>query len=196
MDNQYLNQKMNRKKIFLRIVLAFNQLYNKPFLNLLWILVGTVATLGIIGRLKLVEYISIPQLIVPIFNIALDIFVFLIIIIMTLAILYYIGECTARQAESDLIIAFSANDLRNGHPILINKRKIKGTGVTVREFYSNIPYDVWIANKEAIADSMNVHFVEEIKYGGKGNNNGKRIILTTAKGRKSTDKGILYDDEF
>lgn len=94
------------------------------------------------------------------------------------------------------MVAFSAKDLRNGCPILINKRKIRATDVTVREFYSNIPYDVWIEKKEAIADAMNVHFIEEIQYGGKSNNNGKIIVIKTAKGRKPTNRGILYDEEF
>ena len=72
---------------------------------------------------------------------------------------------------------------------------IKGTGVTVREFYSPIPYKTWVEKQDAIADAMNVHFVEEIKYGGKNNNDGNKIIIKTAKGRKNTEQGVLYDEE-
>lgn len=121
---------------------------------------------------------------------------FLIPALLILALLERIGELTARRDEAKLMVAFSANDLRNGCPILISKKKAKGTDVTVREFYSNIPYDVWIEKKEAVADAMNVHFVEEIQYGGKNNNNGKRIVIKTAKGRKPADRGVLYDEEF
>ena len=44
-----------------------------------------------------------------------------------------------------------------------------------------------------IADSMNVHFVEPLQYGGKSN--GRRIVMYTTKGRKPTSRGDLYDDE-
>ncbi|WP_285946500.1 hypothetical protein [Thomasclavelia cocleata] len=180
----------------MRLKLGFNQLIHKPILNLLWLLVCPATVITIILKNKIIEVITIPQIIEPVFNIALNIFVFLIPIIMIFAILEYIGELTARKDENKLMVAFSAKDLRNGCPILINKRKIRATDVTVREFYSNIPYDVWIEKKEAIADAMNVHFIEEIQYGGKSNNNGKIIVIKTAKGRKPTNRGILYDEEF
>lgn len=180
----------------MRLKLGFNQLIYKPILNLLWLLVCFVTAIIIVLKNELTEIINIPQIIEPVFNIALNIFVFLIPIIMIFAILEYIGELTARRDENKLMVAFSSKDLRNGCPILINKRKIRGTDVTVREFYSNIPYDAWVEKKEAIADAMNVHFIEEIQYGGKGNNNGKIIVIKTAKGRKPIDRGILYDEEF
>lgn len=39
---------------------------------------------------------------------------------------------------------------------------------------------------------MNIHFVEEIQYGG---NNRNRIILKTARGLKNENPGVLYDEE-
>lgn len=195
-NNNYDSIRKNQIKKFMRLKLGFNQLIHKPILNLLWLLVCFVTAIIIVLKKELTAIINIPQLIEPAFNIALNIFVFLIPILMIFAILEYIGELTARRDEAKLMVAFSAKDLRNGCPILINKRKIRGTDVTICEFYSNIPYDAWIEKKEAIADSMNVHFVEEIQYGGKGNNNGKIIVIKTAKGRKPTDRGILYDEKF
>lgn len=195
-NNTYNIRRKNQIKQLMRLKLGFNQLIHKPILNLLWLLVCFVTAIIIVLKNELTEIINIPQIIEPVFNIALNIFVFLIPIIMIFAILEYIGELTARKDENKLMVAFSAKDLRNGCPILVNKRKIKGTDVTVREFYSNIPYDVWIEKKEAVADAMNVHFVDEIQYGGKSNNNGKIIVIKTAKGRKPTDRGILYDEEF
>ncbi len=195
-NNNYDIRRKNQIKQFMRLKLGFNQLIHKPILNLLWLFVGLFTAIIIVLKNELTAIINIPQLIEPAFNIALNIFVFLIPIIMIFAILEYIGELTARRDENKLMVAFSAKDLRNGCPILINKRKIKGTDVTVREFYSNIPYEIWIENKEAIADAMNVHFIDELQYGGKGNNNGKIIVIKTAKGRKPTDRGILYDEEF
>lgn len=195
-NNTYNIRRKNQIKQLMRLKLGFNQLIHKPILNLLWLLVCFVTAIIIVLKNELTEIINIPQIIEPVFNIALNVFVFLIPIIMILAILEYIGELTARKDENKLMVAFSSKDLRNGCPILINKRKIKGTDVTVREFYSNISLSVWIDNKNTIADALNSTFVEEIEYGGKGNNNGKIIVIKTAKGRKPIDRGVLYDDEF
>lgn len=195
-NNQYFLKRRNRLKQWLRIRLGALQLIHKPILNLLWLFAGLFTAIIIVLKNELVEIANIPQLIEPAFNIALNVFVVLLSIIMTFAVLEYVGELTARKDENKLMVAFSAKDLRTGCPILISKKKVKGTDVTVREFYSNIPYGIWIDKKEAVADAMNVNFVEEIQYGGKNNNNGKRIIIKTAKGRKPADRGVLYDEEF
>ena len=195
-NNNYHIRRKAKIKQLLRLRLGFLQFIHKPALNLLWLFVGVFTAIIVVLKNKIIEAVAISQIIEPVFNIALNVLAFLIPIIMIFAILEYIGELTARRDENKLMVAFSAKDLRNGCPILINKRKIKGTDVTVREFYSNIPYEIWIENKEAIADAMNVHFIDELQYGGKGNNNGKIIVIKTAKGRKPTDRGILYDEEF
>lgn len=195
-NNHYFITQKNRRKQLLRIRLGFFQFVHKPVLNLLWLFVVAFTVVITILKNEIVEITNIPPIIKPIFNITINLFVFLIPALLILALLERIGELTARRDEAKLMVAFSANDLRNGCPILISKKKAKGTDVTVREFYSNIPYDVWIEKKEAVADAMNVHFVEEIQYGGKNNNNGKRIVIKTAKGRKPADRGVLYDEEF
>lgn len=194
-NNHYFITQKNRRKQLLRIRLGFFQFVHKPVLNLLWLFVVAFTVVITILKNEIVEITNIPPIIKPIFNITINLFVFLIPALLILALLERIGELTARRDEAKLMVAFSAKDLRNGCPILISKKKAKGTDVTVREFYSNIPYDVWIEKKEAVADAMNVHFVEEIQYGGK-NNNGKRIVIKTAKGRKPADRGVLYDEEF
>lgn len=123
----------------------------------------------------------------------LGISVFLFIFVF---IVYMIGELTARRDEGDLIIAFNEKDLQNGCPILMKKIQDKKTEVTIREFYSNTPLKRWLESKNEIEDSMNVHFVTpHIEYGGKNRDNGKRILLYTAKGRKRTERGMLYDRE-
>lgn len=195
-NNTYNIRRKNQIKQLLRLRLSFQQLIEKPILNLLWLFVGLFTAIIVILKNQTIEFITIPQIIEPIFNIALNVFIVLMPILLILAILECIGELTARKDENKLMVAFSAKDLRNGCPILISKRKIRGTDVTVREFYSNIPYDIWIEKKGAIADALNANFVEEIQYGGKGNNNGKIVVIKTAKGRKPIDRGVLYDDEF
>ncbi len=196
-NNHYFITQKNRRKQLLRIRLGFFQFVHKPVLNLLWLFVVAFTVVITILKNEIVEITNIPPIIKPIFNITINLFVFLIPALLILALLERIGELTARRDEAKLMIAFSAKDLRNGCPILISKRKAKDTeDVTVREFYSNIPYDAWIEKKESIADAMNIHFVEDIQYGGKKSNNGKRIVIKTAKGRKPTDRGVLYDEEF
>ena len=54
----------------------------------------------------------------------------------------------------------------------------------------------WDKNKDALADQLNVTFVEEFEYGGKGNRNGRRIAMKSIDGRKQADRGVLYDDTF
>ena len=104
-----------------------------------------------------------------------------------------IGEFTARKDEAKLYVAFNSQELRNGCPILMDKKRMK-SNVTMREFYSDISMNSWIEKQEEIADAMNCHFVEKLRYGGKAD--GKRIVMVTAKGRKNISRGNLYDEEF
>ena len=115
-------------------------------------------------------------------------------LLLLLFILETIGKLTARKEEVALLIAFSPKDLRNGCPILMSKKRLKETNVIRREYYSDIPLHIWEEKKNAIADAMNIRFVEEIQYGGRAN--GKRIVLYTTSGRKAEGRGKLYDEEF
>ena len=95
-----------------------------------------------------------------IIQIVISFAVILIPIVFFIGYLKFLGDVSARQDEANLIVAFTANDLRNGHPILITRHKVRGTDITIREFYSPIPLNVFRARKEELADQMNVHFVE------------------------------------
>ena len=195
-SNNYQIRRKAQIKQLLRIRLGFLQFIHKPVLNLLWLFVGVFIAIIVILKNKIIEVIAIPQIIEPIFNVALNVFIVIMPILLIVALLEYIGECTAKRDENALMVAFSSKTLRNGCPILISKKRIKNSDVVTREYYSNISLDVWNEHKNAIADAMNAHFVTEIEYGGKGNNNGKIIVIKTAKGRKPIDRGVLYDDEF
>ncbi|MDM0986651.1 hypothetical protein QTI95_09870 [Clostridium perfringens] len=170
------------------------QLINKPVLNILWVVIGISIVLIIIGKEKLVRYLDVPQILIPVFNLTMNIVIVLIPIILILFMIESIGELSARKDEADLQEAFGKKALRNGCPILMNKKRDKNTNVIMREFYSSIPYNTWIENMDAIADSMNVHFVEKIQYGGRAD--GKRIVIYTATGRKPIERDELYDEEF
>lgn len=198
--NSNIKEQYKRKKQRLRIQLGFKQFIHKPILNLLWIPAIMVAILVIWGKEIVLDYltydIDIPQTLYSIFNSLITFITVLLLVLLVFAMLEIIGELTARKDENALLIAFGTKQCNFGCPILIDKYRIKGTKVTFREFYSlAIHYKLWIDRQDAIADAMNVHFVDEIKYGGKNNADGNRIIIKTAKGRKSIGQGALYDEE-
>jgi hypothetical protein len=195
MDKEkYLKKHRKHKENYLRYRLGFLQLIHKPILNLL--LIPIIATfIGLwIEKKQLLTFLNVPELIFPIFRYTLCIISLIIPIIILLWLIKYIGELSARKDEADLQQAFTKEELRNSSPILMDKKKVNGSDVTMREFYSSIPLDTWNTRKNAIADLMNIHFVEEIQYGGKAD--GRRIIIFTAPGRIPATRGNLYDEEF
>ena len=104
---------------------------------------------------------------------------------------------TARKDEADLQEAFEKNELRNGCPILINKKRIKGSDVIMREFYTEIPEKIWDKRKNEIADSMNIHYVKKDKPFSHGKKaNGRRIVMYSGVGREDPERGEIYDEQF
>lgn len=189
-------ERYKRKRQQLRIRLGFLQLIHKPVWNLLWLPMAAAFLLTAWGQKIAAGYLlssdTIPEVLHPLFSYLLPITAFMFSILLVLAMLEWIGERTARWHESCLVVAFEAKHLIHKCPVLMDIYRVKGTGVTVLEFYSLIPYKAWIEKKDDIADAMNIHFVEEIQYSG---NNRNRIILKTARGLKSENPGVLYDEE-
>lgn len=191
---EYLLKRYNRTKRYLRIRLGIQQLIAKPYL--LSLIVSVLVGFIFFWKDKENFYAHAPRLILPIWRGMVHIFGISAFVFLLILIVYMIGELTARRDEGDLIIAFREQDLHNGCPILMKKRLDKETGVVIREFYSNTPLKRWVESKDEIADSMDIHFVKpDIEYGGKNKDNGKRIVLYTAKGRKPTEREVLYDEE-
>lgn len=190
----YLSRQHNRKKQMLRFKLGVSQLMNIPLLNLLWVLIAGFAVLLIFHKDKLMSGFNVPHILAPAFEFAMNFAVIILPVILSLYLIEIIAEKTAIRDEANLILVFDSKVLKAGHPILISKKKVKGTDVIVREFFTYIPYNTWIEYKDAIADVMNVHFVEEIQYGG--NHDGNRIVLKTAKGRKAIQRDVMYDENF
>ena len=191
----YIQRKQNSRKQWLRIRLGVLQMIYKPLFNLflLPIIAGTIF-LWVKKDIAFTLF-EVPQILFPIYKYSVLLIMVLLPVIFILAVIEAIGNMTARKDEQDLAEAFDKHDLRNGCPMLMNKKRIKGSNVTMREFYSSgIPMKAWVEKQEDIADVMNVHFVEPLRYGGKSN--GRRIVMYTAPGRETVSKGILYDDEF
>ena len=196
MDNKYLIRKQNQRKQLYRFRLGLFQFINKPILNLIWLALVPLIYLIIKGKNFLIDRLNLPSITESVFIIAINLLAFLLPIILVLYLIETLANRIAQRDENALMVAFSSKALRNGCPILVGKKRIKNSNVITREYYSNISLDVWNEHKNAIADALNAHFVEEIQYGGKGNNNGKIIVIKTAKGRKPIDRGTLYDEEF
>ncbi|WP_300382439.1 hypothetical protein [Clostridium sp.] len=195
MDKEaYLSRQRNRKKQWLRFKLGVSQLINKPLLNLVWILIAVFAVLLIFLKDKLMNGFDVPHILAPAFEFAMNFAAIILPILLSWYLIEIIAEKTAIRDEANLILVFDSKVLKAGHPILISKKKVKGTDVIVREFFTYIPYNTWLEYKDAIADVMNVHFVEDIQYGG--NHDGNRIVLKTAKGRKAIQRDVMYDESF
>lgn len=197
MQNNQYNTEMNiRKKGLYRMRLGASYFKEIPLLNCIWIFWVVEIVLLEIWKNKMLEEFTVIEFMLPILSICLIGIEIILPVFTIIAILKGIGELVARKEEADLIFVFKGLDIRGREPILVRKKKIKKKGITIREYYSKIPMEVWQERKETIADVMNVTFVEDITYGGKGNRNGNRIVMKTVKGRKPADRGVLYDDTF
>ena len=137
---------------------------------------------------------DVPKIILPIYTVTIKAFGVLIPLLWVWGMIDVIGTIIARKDEALMQMAFNEKELRNGSPILMYKCKDKKTGFAIREWYSPIPMKLWVEHQEEIADAMNIHFVQNFRYGGKSN--GSRIVMYYAEGREATARGVLYDEEF
>lgn len=192
--DKYLTQRRNRLLLYLRLRLGVQQLLNRPMLNILLIPIIALFIILWKEKEKIISLFDVTAILLSAFHFSITFMAIVIPLLLILLILESIGKLTARKDEVALMIAFEPKELRNGCPILMSKKKLKGTSAIKREYYSDIPLYVWEEKKNAIADAMNIRFVEEIQYGGRAN--GKRIVIYTISGRKAESKGKLYDEEF
>lgn len=195
-EDAYLQAKRNRLRLFYRLGLGMHQLIVRPYTIAVPILLIFLFTKLWESKWINFYFKSIPSLLLPLYQYIIAFGIILIPLIFLFGFLHFLGDITAIQDEANLVVAFTEKDLRNGHPLLIKRRKIKGTDVTIREFHSSIPMKIWKERKEELADQMNVRFVEPcIEYGGKTNSTGNKIRLYTAPERKRPERGDLYDSE-
>lgn len=182
------------KKRYFRLSLAIQQLILRPYLNIFPLAI--LAGFWMFWNQKSGLYAHTPKLILPVWRGIVHIGGTIMFIILFIFTVYCIGVMTAKHDEYNLGLAFTGQDLRNGCPVLIKKNRDKKTGVTTRVFYSQIPMERWRKCKEAIADCMNLHFVNpDLEYGGKNKDKGKLIVMYSKKGRKPPERGVLYDEE-
>lgn len=192
-NNNYIQQRQNRKKQWLRIRLGILQMIHRPLLSILLIPLVTITVLLQVKKEIAFSLFNVPRFFSPIYEYAVNMMAVLLPFLLLVGLIDMVGDITARKDEADLQKAFTPQELRNGCPVLMDKKRIKGNKVTMREFYSDIPMKVWIERKEAIETCMNCHFIGELQYGGKAD--GRRIVMHTAQGIKRLSRGDLYDEE-
>lgn len=193
MNNKYINNREKYRKRYYRVRLGVLQMIHYPLLNLLLFIPVFGLVAFIYFKMQILNA-EISAFFYPIIKFILDVLTYAVPITLLLAVISIVSVATAIRDEANVQMAFTKDELRNGSPILINKKRIKGTDVIQREFYSNIPLRIWIKRIDELSDSLNVHFVEEISYGGKSN--GKRVIICTAPSRDLPNRNTLYDEEF
>lgn len=198
MDNKEFNkQRHNRRKQQYRFTLGIQQLLNYPILNLIWLLFGVIVMFLVIVEKKYIANMNVYPMFETLFSACITAVIIIFPIICAIGIVQLIGFLFAIRDEADMEIVFGdKRDIKNQPPILIYKKKDRKSGVIKREFYTAIPMERWQEKREAICDRMNIHLIGEITYGGRKKNKGNHIYFESAKGRKSKERGILYDDTF
>lgn len=196
-NNQFNEQRHNRKKQQYRFSLGIQQLWNYPILNLIWLLLGVGVVFLVIAEKKYIANMDIYPMFEILFSVCITAVIIIFPIICAIGLIQIVGFCFAIKDEADLEIVFGdKRDVKNQPPMLIFKKKDRKSGVIKREFYTTIPMERWQEKKDAICDRLDVHLIGDITYGGKHKNKGNRIYFESAKGRHPKERGVLYDDTF
>lgn len=198
MDSKQYNDERHKRKVQLyHISLGFQQLKNYPWLNLVWILFAMGIWIFARGMKWLVSNLEVCSMVAPVFYFCTSFISILFPIILAMGIIRAIGEIFSIKDEADMMIIFNDNHhIEIQQPILMYKEIDRKLQVIKREFYTTISMERWQEKKNAICDRMDIHLIGDITYGGKKKNKGNRIYFESAKGRKTKERGILYDDEF
>lgn len=191
MLGDYLQEKYTQKERKYHFLLGLRKFVDFPFLILLFVLIILFGIYLWNGPVTFVE--DMPHFLNVAWEYLSKVFSILIPALLFLALVSGIGDITTRKDEALLQTVFPVSELRKGSPILTKKHKDK-KGIITREFYTLIPFEEWKKREEAIYDVLNEHPVEELKRGGKHNDNGNLIIMHTSNGRVAKNRGDIYDD--
>ncbi len=194
-SEDYIKIRRKRIEFYARLNLGMQQLIQKP--HNVFVILAIVVAFVIVWRYKnvVISTLGIPAMLLPMFQYTVSIILIVLLILSVLGVLKTLGILASRYDEACLIMAFSSSDLRHGHPILISRKRLKGTKVIVREFYSTIPMKSWLAIQDSIADALNSTFVTPYTtYGGRNKDNGNRIVIYTKVGRSQKESKMIYDE--
>lgn len=185
-----------RIKTRLRLRLGFEQLINRPYYNIFLVimLIPFLVAWNNLDFFLPIEFIP-DELLTTCCSIVSGLLA-LTLLVCELVVIRMIGEFTARKFEKILSIVFSLS-YDYECPIMRSCKTNRHNGVTVYEFYSEIPKSKWEDNHESIAEKKNVHFASpRITYGGKRADDGNFIKLYTQKGILPPEREIMRDTEF
>lgn len=187
--NQYSFKSYNRKKQWYRIKLGIQRFILYPVLNILWGL--PLISYILLNQLKnyYLEVFSVAEIMQPLFKFSLIVATIIIPFVLIILILQTVAEFSARKDEGKIAMCFNKKQLENGTPILISKKQGKNKNILIRTFYTYIPLHIWKEQQVYIDDIFNMRTIS-IEYGKRANT----IVLTAAKGRKSTVEDKIYDE--
>lgn len=194
----YNEKRYRRKRQMFRIAVGIQMMIFHPILNIIWFAFSIGVRFFVMGVKWIVTNMEFYPLLVPVFRRCMGLITILFPIICAIAILQLIGYLVAVKDEANLSIVFQErNEIKSQPPILVYKRRSK-RGTVKRVFDTVIPLECWLKKREELCDRLNCHLVgtEGITYGGRNNDNGNRIVIESAKGRKIKGRGVLYDDTF
>lgn len=193
MMGDYLQEKYTQKERWYHFLFGLSKFGDFPLLIILFV---PIVLLGVYlwnsPDKTIIE--DMPQFYNVIWVLISKVLSVLIPALLSLLLVSGIGNIATRNDEALLQTVFPVSELRKGNPILIHKHSNK-KGIITREFYTLIPFEEWKCREESIYDVLNEHPVEELKRGGKHNDNGNRIIIHTSNGRVAKNRGDIYDDD-
>lgn len=200
LENYHLKQR-RKKELQCRLRLGLQQLKEKPYLDFGALFIIAVFLTAWFNREFFIPTQFLPPNLYAIWKTGVSILLMVALAIWELLFIKIIGVYTARNDEASVFKAFSAIGVKNEPPILYSKKRHSlNKEITIREFYSDIPLEVWKSEKaqNEIAQKLDIHFTAPyIEYGGgKKSRSRKKIRVYSGDGYKSPERGIMYDDEY
>lgn len=185
-----------RIKARLRLRLGFEQLINRPYYSIFLVimLIPFLVAWNNLDFFLPLEFIP-DELLATCHSIVSGLLA-LTLLVCELVVIRMIGKFTAREFEKIIYTRFSlSHDYEC--PIMRSRKTDRHNGLTIYEFYSDIPKSNWENNLADIVEKKSLHTVTpHITHGGKRANNGKFIKLYTQEGISPPDRSTMHDMEF
>lgn len=135
-------------------------------------------------------------LLICLYEYAIAVLMVLLFALLLMKMLIAFGTPRSAAGIECSLVHIGLTDRYGYGPLLVGKRKIKGTEIRRLTFFSRgISKEIWERQQQAIEDVLNVRWVESPSYGGKHGDNRNYIVLKVAPGAGTPPKEVLYDDE-
>ncbi len=193
-NNQYIQQKWNRRRNFCHWKLGIMQMIQLPLLNILLLPIIILTLIIWVNMDYAFVVFDVPKIILPIYTIIIKAFGVLIPLLLVWGMIDVIGTIIAQKDEVLMQMAFNEKELRNGSPILMYKSKDKTRGYIRRVWYSPIPLKIWIECQDRIEHQMMESIIKELDYDDRAKDN--RIVMISVKGMKRVkeEKPVLDNE--